>query len=58
MLERSVYVADCLCGRHFETPSREYVCPNCHRLIVLEWDDDGNHEPRQGDAQASAPEAA
>jgi hypothetical protein len=34
---RSIYCADCLCGRHFETSSGEWVCPDCHRHIVLDW---------------------
>ena len=34
---RSIYSADCLCGRHFETSSGEWVCPDCHRQIVLDW---------------------
>ena len=33
----SIYCADCLCGRHFETSSCERVSPDCHRHIVLEW---------------------
>lgn len=33
----SVYCADCLCGRHFETSSREWIYPDCHRYIVLDW---------------------
>jgi DNA-directed RNA polymerase subunit RPC12/RpoP len=56
MLEHSVYIAACLCGRHFESPTREYVCPDCHRHIVLEWDH--NRDLKKADAQVSAPEAA
>lgn len=37
MREVSVFAAECLCGRKFETPSREYVCPPCHWHIRLEW---------------------
>jgi len=33
----SIYCADCLCGRHFETPSQEWLCPQCNRHIVLDW---------------------
>jgi uncharacterized protein YlaI len=56
MLEHSVFIADCLCGRQFESPTREYVCPECHRHIVLEW---GQHaESEKPDAQPSASEAA
>jgi hypothetical protein len=36
----SIYSADCLCGRHFEMPSREYVGPACGRYIVLAWGED------------------
>jgi Zn finger protein HypA/HybF involved in hydrogenase expression len=32
----SIYCADCLRGRHFETRSREWVCPECNRHIVLD----------------------
>lgn len=55
--EPSVFVADILCGRHFETASREYVCPVCHRHIVLNWRGD---EPalRTMAAEVSAPETA
>lgn len=45
MQEHSTFVADCLCGRHFETPLREYVCPTCKRRIVLEWRSDSQPEP-------------
>jgi competence CoiA-like predicted nuclease len=37
MQQYSVYSSQCLCGRHFETKSREYVCPACDRQIFLEW---------------------
>jgi Zn finger protein HypA/HybF involved in hydrogenase expression len=37
----SIYCADCLCGRHFETVSREWICPECNRHIVIDW---GNSE--------------
>jgi ParB family transcriptional regulator, chromosome partitioning protein len=37
MQEYSVFSADCLCGRHFETQSRDYVCAGCGREIFLEW---------------------
>jgi hypothetical protein len=37
MKTTSVFCAECICGLHFETPSREFNCPNCKRLIVLEW---------------------
>jgi hypothetical protein len=45
MQQYSVYSADCLCGRHFEAKSREYVCPACGRQIFLEWgiESAGNH---------------
>jgi len=37
MQQYSVYSAACLCGRHFETKSRDYVCPARGRQIFLEW---------------------
>ena len=37
MLNQSVYCAVCICGRRFESELREFVCPGCYRLIVLEW---------------------
>jgi hypothetical protein len=33
----SIYSADCICGLHFETGLREWICPTCHRQIVIEW---------------------
>jgi hypothetical protein len=56
MLEHSVFVADCLCGRHFESPTSEYVCPDCDRHIVLEWG--YQSEAEKPGEQASASEAA
>jgi hypothetical protein len=44
MQEHSVFVADCLCGRPFESLTREYVCPACGRHIMLDW----RHEPETG----------
>ena len=32
---RSLYCAECLFGRYFETELTEYTCPNCQRIIVL-----------------------
>ena len=37
MRTTSVFCAECICGLHFETPAREFTCPNCKRLIVLQW---------------------
>jgi hypothetical protein len=34
---RSIYCAYCLCGRYFETASRDWSCPYCDRHIVLDW---------------------
>jgi transposase len=49
MRTTSVFCAECLCGRHFESEQREYKCPNCKRVIVLAWGikasaDDEEHE--------------
>jgi hypothetical protein len=41
MLKQSVFIAECLCGRTLESPTREYICPDCRRHIVFEW----GHEP-------------
>ena len=57
MQEPSVFVADCLCGRHFETISREYVCPVCHRHIRLDWRSDEPGLPTMV-AGRSAPETS
>ena len=37
MFNQSLYCADCLCGQHFETSSREWTCTKCGRLIMLKW---------------------
>jgi hypothetical protein len=37
MLKQSVFIAECLCGRILESPTREYICPDCGRHIVFEW---------------------
>jgi hypothetical protein len=57
MQEDSIFVADCLCGRHFETASREYVCPVCHRHIRLDWGGDESARATMT-AEVSAPETS
>ncbi len=52
----SIYCADCLCGRHFETPSREWVCPECNRHIVLEWRYSQQAEPQSDCKQQTTTE--
>lgn len=37
MRTTSVFCAECICGRHFESEQREFTCPNCKRVIVLAW---------------------
>jgi len=37
MRTTSVFCAECICGLYFETPKREFTCPKCNRLIVLQW---------------------
>lgn len=38
MLNRSVFIFSCVCGRQFEKEEREsFLCPDCGRLLVLEW---------------------
>ena len=51
---RSIYCADCLCGRHFETASREWICPDCNRDIVLDWGYSQSTEPQNGSNQPGA----
>ncbi len=37
----SVYKFSCLCGREFQTREKgTFECPDCHRILVLEWRDD------------------
>jgi DNA-directed RNA polymerase subunit RPC12/RpoP len=47
----SLYCAECLCGRYFETELTEYTCPNCQRIIVLGRKEEPTNEP----ATASKP---
>lgn len=49
MEQVSVFVAECLCGRSFETPSREYICPACNRHIRLDWGRDPEDAPEAED---------
>ena len=37
MAASSIYCAECLCGRYFESASRDWICPDCHRHIFLDW---------------------
>jgi hypothetical protein len=46
MLKQSVFIADCLCGHHLKSPTRECVCPDCHRLIVFDWGRDSKPEDK------------
>jgi hypothetical protein len=53
---KSIYCADCLCGRYFETTSREWICPSCHRHIVLDWgqrEKEAQPQPSQNDSNTS-----
>jgi hypothetical protein len=45
MQQVSLFVAECLCGRSVETPSRDYSCPRCNRHIRLEWGRDPGAKP-------------
>lgn len=56
MQQVSVFVAECLCGRSFETPSRDYVCPRCNRHIRLEWGRDPEPRPEAESEIAATPE--
>jgi hypothetical protein len=46
---RSVFVFSCVCGREFQKEEKEaFPCPDCGRLLVLEWRvDDAAPEPAQ-----------
>ncbi len=46
MLKQSVFIADCLCGHHLKSPTRECVCPDCHRLIVFDGGRDSEPEDK------------
>lgn len=35
----SLYCAECLCGRYFESEKTEYTCPACGRIIVFRSDE-------------------
>jgi predicted RNA-binding Zn-ribbon protein involved in translation (DUF1610 family) len=37
MRSKSVYCVDCFCGHHIESESTTFTCPECHRVIVIEW---------------------
>jgi hypothetical protein len=52
----SVYAADCLCGRYFETPRRKFVCPECKRHIVLEWGQECNSDHDDTETHEDLPE--
>ncbi len=41
----SLYSADCICGRHFDTKLRQYMCPACRRQIVPQWGYDSEANP-------------
>jgi len=58
MQQLSVFVVECVCGRTFETATREYVCPHCHRQIILEWGCDPDSEPADKGNQDMSGEAA
>lgn len=59
MRTSSVFCAECICGLHFETPKREFTCPKCKRLIVLEWGAFDDHtQPETSEENAKAEVAA
>jgi DNA-directed RNA polymerase subunit RPC12/RpoP len=42
----SVFCFSCICGREFQNPRQEtFRCPDCGRLLVIEWGRDDNGEP-------------
>jgi DNA-directed RNA polymerase subunit RPC12/RpoP len=46
VLNRSVFIFACVCGRQFQREEEDsFRCPECERLLVLEWrPDDGTVE--------------
>ncbi len=58
MRTKSVFCAECVCGRHFETEEREYTCSFCKRVIVLEWGSGDGTGPEEHRATESAEVAA
>jgi Zn finger protein HypA/HybF involved in hydrogenase expression len=59
MRTSSIFCAQCVCGLYFETSEREFICPKCKRLIVLEWDiADGDAHPATTDEKAESEVAA
>jgi len=58
MQQVSVFAAECLCGRNFETPSRDYICAHCNRHIRLEWgrDPESSQDTEKESASHSAVE--
>jgi hypothetical protein len=60
VLKESVFIAECLCGRILESPTREYVCPGCHRHILFEWgrEPEPEFEPERPVEKSSTSEAA
>ena len=44
----SVYKLSCLCGREFQTREKGTIeCPDCHRILLLEWRDDPPRSPSE-----------
>lgn len=38
MLSKSIFIFSCLCGCEFQKEEKEaFRCPECGRLLVLEW---------------------
>jgi hypothetical protein len=60
MLKQSVFIAECLCGRMLESPTREYIRPDCRRHIVFEWgrEPEPEAEPERRKGKPSSSEAA
>lgn len=53
----SIYSADCLCGRHFETPHLEYACPARGLHSVLTWSQDPADDESDSATAVNLPEA-
>jgi predicted RNA-binding Zn-ribbon protein involved in translation (DUF1610 family) len=42
----SIYCLDCPCGRHIETREEKLKCPECGRLLVIEWRENRSELPK------------
>ena len=49
MFNGSVFIFACVCGRQFQQEEKDsFRCPECGRLLVLEWRPEGGTENGAG----------